>query len=328
MAVTVTGNVTAIDRLRLAVLPTPLQEAPRLAAALRLSGRLLVKRDDLTGFAVAGNKARPLELLLGAARAAGADVLVTGGAPASNFCQGAAAAAAVAGIDCVLVYAGSPTAPAHPNRLAARRFGAQLEWTGDPDRASVDGAIEAVAAKLRRQGRRPYTAPRGGASPVGAVGFHLAALELADQLAGRAVVVLATGSGGSTAGLVCGAVALGRRLEVHGASVSRPPADTGARVLQTARDCAELVGTPPPEAADVRLVDARGPGHGVESPGGAEAARVALTTMGLVLDPVYSAKALAALPDILGDRRNDPGLTTVFWHTGGLLDAVAGWERS
>jgi D-cysteine desulfhydrase len=301
-------------------------EAPRLADALRLRGRLLVKRDDLTGFAVAGNKARPLELLVASARDAEADVLVTGGTPGSNYCQAAAAAAAVAGMTCVLVYAGFPTPRTHPNLLAARHWGARIEWTRDPDRASVDTTIEAVAADLVRHGQRPFTTPRGGTTPLGAVGFHLAALELAAQVEGPAVVVLATGSGGTTAGLVSGTVALDRRFEIHGASVSRAPEETRDRVLVTARACSELLSTPQPEARDIRLVDARGPGHGVESPGGAKAAQLALTTTGLVLDPVYTAKALAALPDILGDRRADPDLTTIFWHTGGLLDAVSGWE--
>jgi len=318
-------------RHRLAILPTPIHEAPELARGLGVQGRLLVKRDDLTGFAVAGNKARTLELLVGDATAIGADVLVTGGASSSNFCQGAAAAASVAGMACVIVYAGSPGTRTHPNQLAAEHWGAQIEWTGDPDRASVDAGIEATAATLAREGRTPYATPRGGANPLGAVGFHLAVRELADQVDPQTyptAVVLATGSGGSTAGLVSGSTELDSRFQVHGASVSRPPDETRDRVLELARHCSELLGTDVPTAADVHVEDARGSGHGIESPSGAAAARLAMETTGLVLDPVYSAKALAALPTILGERRTDPDLTTIFWHTGGLLDAVAGWEHA
>lgn len=328
MAVTNAGVPTGT---RLAQLPTPLQATPRLAHAFGLSGRLFVKRDDLTGFAVAGNKARPLEVLVAEAQRVGADVLVTGGAPSSNFCAAAAAAARWAGLECVLVYAGAEPSARHPNHAAALHWGAQLRWTGVADRASVDAMLDATAAELVDVARSPYVMPRGGASPLGATGFHRAALELTDQLGadqpGDIAVVVAIGSGGTAAGLLAGAVALDRRLAVFGASVSRPPTESRARVLDLAAGCADLVGGPPPEARDLVLHDARGPGHGVPSDAGQRAAAVALDTEGLVLDPVYSAKALGALPVLLGSRTTDAGLTTVFWHTGGLLDAVAEWPR-
>lgn len=302
----------------LALLPTPLVPAPRLAAALGVPS-LLVKRDDLTGFAVAGNKARQLDALLADARAAGSDVLVTGGTLGSNFVQAAAAAAAWAGLRCVLVLAGGEVAPtAHPNLAAATAWGAEVRFTHDADRTSVDRALPEVAAALAAAGATPYVCPRGGASPVGALGYRDALDELLGQLDGAdPVVVIATGAGGTLAGLVAGAVATGRRLQVVGASVSRPPGETAARVLDLACSVADLRGEPRPEAADVRVVDARGPGHARPSPQGDIAADLALRTAGLVLDPVYTAKALAALPGAAGSR---PAL---FWHTGGLLDAVA-----
>jgi D-cysteine desulfhydrase len=313
----------------LAVLPTPVTETPRLADLLGLRGTLLVKRDDLTGFAVGGNKARPLEPIIAAARAAGSTVLVTGGTAGSNFCQAATAAAAWAGMDCTLVLAGDPSR--HPNLAAALAWGASVVWTGDPDRKSVDVGIVEVADTLRTQGQRPYECPRGGATSLGATGFHHAALELAaqlsDRVAGEVEVVVGTGSGGTLAGLVSGTVALGRPWHVTGASVSRAPTETAARVHALSIGTAALLGTPAPSTADVDLVDARGPGHGVASTEGARAAELALRASGLVLDPVYSAKALGAVPQILGDRRDDPDLTTIFWHTGGLLDAVAEWEH-
>ncbi|TXK35241.1 1-aminocyclopropane-1-carboxylate deaminase/D-cysteine desulfhydrase [Nonomuraea sp. C10] len=349
----------APPRAELAVLPTPLVEAPRLAEALDVRGRMLLKRDDLTGFAVAGNKARQLEMLIAAARESGARVLVTGGTPGSNFCQAAAAAAAWAGLRCVLIYAGSPPQTSHPNLLAARHWGAEIRWTHDPDRAFVDVAIERAAGEL---GQTAFAVPRGGATPLGATGFHLAALELATQLVpqaapqpgeqtaaqqgphsegrsgaqagahvegrlvGPVVVVVAAGSGGTQAGLVSGAVASGRRMLIRGASVSRPPDETARRILELGEGCARLMGTEIPEASDVVVEDARGPGHARPSEEGERAARLALRASGVVLDPVYTAKALGALPRILGERRHDPDLTTVLWHTGGLLDAVAGWE--
>lgn len=302
----------------LALLPTALVDAPRLAAALDLPS-LLIKRDDLTGFAVAGNKARQLDVLLADARTRGADVLVTGGTVGSNFVQAAAAGAAWAGLRCVLVLAGAPVPrTTHPNLAAATAWGAEVRFTGDADRTSVDQAIETVAAGLAAAGARPYACPRGGASAVGATGYRTAVDELLGQLDGALpVVVVPTGAGGTLAGLVAGVVATDRRLRVVGASVSRPADEVAARVLELACQVADLRAEPRPVAQDVVVVDARGPGHGIASPEGDLVAATALRTEGLVLDPVYTAKALAALPAVAAGR---PAL---FWHTGGLLDAVA-----
>jgi 1-aminocyclopropane-1-carboxylate deaminase/D-cysteine desulfhydrase-like pyridoxal-dependent ACC family enzyme len=316
-------------RFPLAVLPTPLVPAPRLAAALGLAGQLLVKRDDLTGFAVAGNKARPLEVLLADARASGATTLVTGGTPGSNFAAAAAAAAACAGLSAVVVYAGAEPDRAHPNLAATRYWGARVLFTGDPDRDSVDSGIEKAAARLRDAGERPYQVPRGGATAMSAAGFHWAAGELAGQLAAaRPVTVLAAvGSGGTLSGLLSGTVALGRPWRLTGVSVSRPLDETRRRVLDMAAACAHQLGTVKPAPDDAEFADGRGPGHGIPSPEGRRAADRALRTAGLILDPVYTAKALAALPEVLGATITDPDLTTVFWHTGGLLDAVNEWEN-
>lgn len=310
--------------MRLAELPTPLVEVPRLATALGVRS-LRVKRDDLTGFAVAGNKARQLELLLDEALDAGADTLVTGGTIGSNFIQAAAAAAAFADLACHLVLAGDRTpGHTHPNLAAATTWGAEVSWTGDADRSSVDAALHRVARKLTDEGRRPHVVPRGGATATGATGYRSAVDELLMQLpplvadAPPPVVVIATGSGGTLAGLVAGVVARDRPFRVVGASVSRPPEALRADVLRLAREVADRRGEPAPAADDVCLIDARGPGHGQASAEGAHAADLALRTAGLVLDPVYTAKALAALPAVVG------GAPAVFWHTGGLLDAVAG----
>lgn len=329
------GTSAPPPRAALARLPTPLHDAPRLAAALGLAGRLLVKRDDLTGFAVAGNKTRPLEMLVADALLFGADTFITGGAPSSNFCAAAAAAARWAGMRCVLMYAGlGPTAPPHPNLSAATAWGADIRWTGVENRTSVDAALAEIgehpeAAAASQRSERAYVVPRGGASPLGATGYHRAAVELDAQLAahtaGEVSIVVAVGSGGTAAGLLAGSLAVPRRIDVLGASVSRPPAQTRDLVLDLARGCADLMGSPRPGPDDVVCVDARGPGHGIASDDGRRAQQVALETEGLLLDPVYSAKALAAMPVLLGQRRDDPDVTTVFWHTGGLLDAVAGW---
>ena len=320
-------------RFRLAALPTPLIAAPRLAEVLGV-GTLYVKRDDLTGFAFAGNKARPLEFLLADAIAENADTLVTGGAPGSNFCTAAAAAAQRAGMGCELVIAGQP-GDLGPNLALARSWGAAVRWTGVPERDSVDTGLPAAAAELGARGRRPYLIPRGGATGRGAVGYALAAVELREQLAVHgadgARVVVAAGSGGTLAGLVAGNVLMGRPFRLIGGSVSRPAEETAGRVRALARACLGLLagsglpGLPGTEMVsggeiglqDVVVADARGPGHGLPSPEGTAAAEQAMRTEGLMVDPVYTAKALALV------GRHADGGDVVFWHTGGQLDVVA-----
>ena len=190
------------DRYPLAALPTPLVRSRRLERMLD-SPPILVKRDDLTGFALAGNKARKLEFLLGDALAGGCDVLVTGGGPGSNHCQATAVAARVAGLSCHLVMYGTERAPVHPNLALARCLGATVSFTGHDDRGSVDPALAKVADGLAAAGRRPYVIPRGGATAVGAAGYGLAVAELADQLRSLEmepeIVVVATGSCGTQA---------------------------------------------------------------------------------------------------------------------------------
>ena len=323
----------AAARVGLAALPTPLVPAPRLAAAAG-AGSLYVKRDDLTGFAFAGNKARPLEFLVAAALAEGADTLVTGGAPGSNFCAAAAAAACRAGLRCELVMAGTgpgPFSPVSPALALARSWGAAVRWTGVADRDSVDAGLPAAAAAVAAAGHRPYVIPRGGATGLGAIGFALAAMELRSQLAecgvASALVVVAAGSGGTLAGLVAGHVLAGRPWRLVGASVSRPPQETARRVLGLARECLGLLSPSSGDFAgpddvvrpdDFVVADARGPGHGLASAEGIAAAELAMRTEGLMTDPVYSAKALA-----LALSRAPAGGNVVFWHTGGQLDVVA-----
>ncbi|MFC4947297.1 1-aminocyclopropane-1-carboxylate deaminase/D-cysteine desulfhydrase [Pseudonocardia sp. GCM10023141] len=301
-------------RFPLAQLPTPLHRAHRLEAALGV-GPLLLKRDDLIGFGLAGNKTRPLEFLLGAARAEGADVFVTGGGPGSNFCPAAAMAARAAGLDCELVVWGDPAGA--PNLALAVAAGATLIPTGDTNREAVDVLVAERAATLRAAGRRPYAVPRGGSTALGAVGFAAAAVELAQQLDEEpALIVLAVGSGGSSAGLMAGLAAAGLDTPVLGVSVSRPPAEIAAHVQELAAGCAALLGTPAPRAPEI--IDARGPGFGTATRRERERARLALHTEGLLLDETYGAEAFSAAVDQL-EAGSGPVL---YWHTGGLLPAT------
>ncbi len=279
----------------------------------------LVKRDDLSGFALAGNKTRPLEYLVADALAAGADTLVTGGRPSSNFCAAAAAAASVAGLACHLVLAAGSSATV---RLA-RAFGACLESTSRSG-SGIDDDIEAHAEKLRAAGFRPYAMPRGGSTAVGAQGFAEAAHELDGQLRERGVepaaVVCAVGSGGSYAGLLCAAAELGWPWPVVGASVSRPLEEMRSVVAALASSAALLRSSSSFAAID--LVDALGPGHGLVDASHRALITTAARKAGLLLDPTYTAKALQVAVAV---ARREQG-PVVFWHTGGTAAALSTLE--
>ncbi len=310
-------------RIDLVAAPTPLKRMRRLEAALQ-TGPLYVKRDDLTGFGVAGNKARALEYLLGAAIEGGADVLVAAGSPSSNFCAAAALAAATVGLDCDLLFPGTPPAAPSVNVELARATGARLLFGVVGSREELDDAVVEHANALRADGRRPYPLPRGGATPVGAIGYAYAARELAEQCdhAGIqvATVVVATGSGGTQAGLVAGQVGFGLTWQLVGASVSRPAQPLADQILRNSQDCASLLALNPPGIENVDLRDCRGGGFGLASHDDHLSGRLALRHEGLLLDDYYGTKAMSLFRSLLAEGALTPA---VFWHTGGVAAALA-----
>jgi D-cysteine desulfhydrase len=303
-------------RFPLAALPTPLTRAQRLERALG-AGPIWIKRDDLTGFATAGTKVRPLEFLIGDAQASGASVIVATGSPSSNFCAVAALAARTAGLDCEVLYAGHrPAQPPYPVRLA-RAAGARLCFDPALARDDLDAAVQAHAAKL---GRRAYPLPRGGATPTGALGCAHAARELAAQLPDQpATLVVATGSGGTQAGLVAGVRQFGLPFRVIGASVSRPVVQARARVVAVARACARLTRSAEPTTSDVDVRDGLGPGFGIPADADRQSAALALCHEGLLLDDTYTAKSMTLLRELAGTGVDG---ALVFWHTGGVFAAL------
>jgi D-cysteine desulfhydrase len=309
-------------RVPLAILPTALQHMPRLERALG-AGPLYVKRDDLTGFGVAGNKARALDYLVGAAVADDADVLVTAGSPTSNFCAAAALAAARVGLECELLIAGPTPSELSVNLELAKAAGARLLFDQVTRREDLDPAVAVRVDALRAAGRRPAPIPRGGATPVGSLGYAYAAQELAEQCDRQGLtiqtVVVATGSGATQAGLVAGQVGFGLPWRVVGASVSRSPEGLADQILRTSRECAKSIDLVPPTPADVDLRDCRGAGFGIASDEDRRSARLALTHEGLLLDDYYTAKAMTLLRELLTDEAPTP---VVFWHTGGVAKAL------
>lgn len=314
----------ARPRLEFGSWPTPLVPATRLEGRLGC-GPLLVKRDDLSGFAVAGSKTRPLEYLLGGAVADGYDTLVVGGVATSNFCQGAAVAARTAGLECHVVLPGDPPAPAAANLALALACGARVWFSGGP-RAELDERISDRAAELNRSGRSALAIPRGGASALGCLGFVRAARELSDQLAAlghdKARIVLAVGSGASIAGLAVGAGLIDAGWTITGVSVSRPLPELSAHVRVLADSCAELLGVTRGGALVPSLLQAPGGLHGEQKSSTVDehaAALLALESEGLVLDADYTARAFAVALRQLAQE----GPPVVFWHTGGLAGAIS-----
>jgi adenylosuccinate lyase len=291
----------SLARVPLVAAPTPLQPAPRLSAAI--GAEVWFKRDDLTGLGLGGNKVRALEYLLGDAVARGCDCLVTGAGAQSNWAMLAALAAQRCGLEPYLAFYGSP-APSAGNLLLDELIGAEIHYTGELDRASVDDAIEKLAADLSASGRRPCLLPRGGATARGAVGYVRSSLELHEQLGaaelGLAQLWLATGSCGTQAGLVAGAGLLRGAYDVIGVAVSRPEQESATRVRSLAEGALDLLGHGT-DAADLADVTIRGgylgPGYGLPSAEGHAAAALVARTEGVFLDPVFGAKAMAALID-------------------------------
>jgi D-cysteine desulfhydrase len=305
----------AHPKISLAHLPTPLEPMHRLGEALRFEpGCLWVKRDDCTGLAGGGNKARKLEYLCADAIAQGCDTLVTGGGRQSNHVRMTAAAANKVGIACTVVLASKP--PSHPtgNVVLDHLLAPDIVWAGPLDYYGTEAAIEAACEKLASDGRRPYRMPVGGATTVGALGYVEAADEMLAQLPDLDLVVVADGSGGTHAGLVAG---LGDHAKVLGVDVGTRP-DLDDQVPAKAAAVAALAGLSEPTGACVIDHDRFGDDYGAMTDDCRHALDLAARLEGLVLDPVYSGKAMAGLIAARSDGRIAPDQKVVFLHTGGM----------
>jgi D-cysteine desulfhydrase family pyridoxal phosphate-dependent enzyme len=315
--------MTRPPRVPLAQLPTPLEPMDRFSEWLG-GPRVLVKRDDLTGLALGGNKARKLEYLCGEAQTQGCDVLVTGGGAQSNHARMTAAAANRLGFECHLAVGGDEPRIYSGNLLLDRVLGATLHFTGANSYYDVESAIEKLAAQLASDGRRPFAMPIGGASVTGVVAYVWAADELlaqadADRSGGIDWVVVADGSGGTHAGLLAG---MGGRAQVLGVDVGTRP-DLDDVIPPLAADAAAVTGRDAP-ARELTLDHNRfGDGYGAVTDAALEAIERVAGLEGIVLDPVYTGKAMAGLVAATREGRFGAGDTVVFWHTGGAVALFA-----
>jgi len=311
-----------LPRLRLAKLPTPLDDMPNLSRALG-GPRLMVKRDDLTGLATGGNKARKLEFLIADALAQGADCVITAGGPQSNHCRQTAAAASIAGLQCHVVLGGQPQPPLG-NLLLDYLLGATIHWTPPANR---NARMRSLAAELEGQGRQPYVIPVGGSNAIGALGYVAAMFELAGQLKeqGRAVdhVFFATSSGGTQAGIVLGAKLAGFTGRMTAVSIDQLPDEQSdekflAEVCRVANLAAVLLETEiRVSIADFNTnYDYLGGGYGVVGDLEREAIRLLAHNEGLLVGPDYTARAAGAMIDLIRHGQFTADQTLLFWHTG------------
>lgn len=316
-------HLARFARIRLAYLPTPLEPLPRLSEELGLD--LWIKRDDCTGLAGGGNKTRKLEFLLGAAFEQDADTLVTQGAVQSNHVRQTAAAAAAHGLACEIILEERTGSKAtdyvgNGNVLLDRLFGATLRTV--PGGTDMVAELEKTAAEVRARGGKPYVIPGGGSNPVGALGYVDCAREIVVQADEMDLevhrIVTATGSAGTHAGLVAGLAVMGADIPVLGIGVRAPKDRQEANVFKLAEETAALLGQPGRVTREMVVADCDyvGEGYGLIDQGVIDALTLAARLDGIVLDPVYSGKAVKGLI-ALARAGQFKGETLVFLHTGG-----------
>jgi D-cysteine desulfhydrase family pyridoxal phosphate-dependent enzyme len=332
-AITRVRNALASQpRISLAGLPTPLLEAPRLRDALggaHACPRILIKRDDLTWLGLGGNKARKLEFLIADAKSQGATTIITTGAVQSNHARMTAAAAAMAGMRCVLVLTTTVDRPAVAgNLLLDKLYGAEIRLVPSIDPMLAVGKDEAVVADVveeeRARRRTPYVVPVGGSSGVGVLGYVGGSAELVEQLQDARIspsrLYYASGSRGTQAGLTLGAKLCDAPYRVYGVAVSAGEPEKIERARRIANEAAMRLQLSERIDLDDLFTDQEfiGDGYGIATREGLEAIALLARHEAIVLDPCYTSKAMAALINHVrsGELRADE--TVVFLHTGGV----------
>ena len=308
------------QRVSLAHLPTPLEPLPRLTQHLN-GPEIWIKRDDLTGLAGGGNKTRKLEFLMAEAQAQGCNHVVTVGGVQSNHCRQTAAAAAKLGLGCSLIFRGDAPSSPQGNFLLDQLMGAHVYYAQDRQRAEV---ANEVVAQLEAMGHKPYLIPLGGSNVVGTSGYVRAMGELTEQMTAQNLnfdfIVFGTSSGGTQAGLVLGAVAYGFRGRILGISIDESAETIKMQAAALATATATHLGlgfVPLAERVEVND-DYAEPGYGVLTDTEREAIQLVGQKEGILLDPVYTGRAMGGLIDLTRWGAFTRSHKILFWHTGGM----------
>lgn len=317
------ARLNDLPRARFTFLPTPLVELRRLSAMLK-GPRLLMKRDDLTGLGLGGNKTRKLEFLLGEALEQGCDSVITGGAMQSNHCRQTAAAAASVGLECHLALGGEEPEIRNGNLLLDRLFGAIVHWCGDERRGEQ---IPHIAAELHSRGKKPYVVPYGGSNVVGAMGFVAAVGEVKAQLDEHKIaidhLIVASSSGGTHAGMAVGLDVFGLAAHITGIGIDKGQWGDVAyesQLADLANQTAERLGIGAIYSADEFRVrrDYLGRGYGVMGDLEQEAIALFAEQEAILLDPVYTGRTMGGFIDMVRNAELGPDDTVLLWHTGGV----------
>jgi 1-aminocyclopropane-1-carboxylate deaminase/D-cysteine desulfhydrase-like pyridoxal-dependent ACC family enzyme len=305
----------------LAAGPSPLHELTRLPRATGAVDppRVFIKRDDLLSFGCGGNKVRKIETVVAKAKAAGADTIITCGGAQSNHARVTAAAGAALGLHVVLVLNGQPPVALTGNAKLDALFGAEVRFVSSRD--DREAAMNAVADDARAAGRTPFVIPLGASTPTGAIGFARGIAEVATAAVKPTAIVHASSSGGTQAGLICGCALLGLAPRIVGISADEPAARLAATVRGLLEGVANLLGARPENAGASGPIDVDdtqvGDGYGIPTTASQEALELTARSEGILLDPVYTAKAMAGLIARLKSGEFTANDTVLFWHTGG-----------
>ena len=308
----------------LASAPTPVEELHRLRESLGGGPRLLVKRDDTIGFAFGGNKVRTMRVVAADALAKGADTLITAGGVQSNHARVTAAVAAKLGLRCILVANGRAPDRVTGNALLDQLLGAEVRYV--VDRSDRTPAMEAAAEETRRAGHTPYVIPIGASTPLGAVAFADAIMEVREQIEAPDVIIHSTSSGGTQAGLLAGCALAGWPTRVIGISADETTEALTRDVRQILNGMPALLGLSSDRFAEATIeVDDRfvGTGYGVPTADSTQALERCARTEALFLDPTYTAKAMSGLIARYVSREFPDTATVLFWHTGGQVALFA-----
>ncbi len=312
-------------RVALGTFPTPLDACPRLSEAVG-GPPIYIKRDDLTGLALGGNKTRNLEFQIGSAVAQGCDSVVAGADTQSNQCRQASAACAKVGLDCFLVLSGGLHNDVQGNLLLDHIFGANVTVLADTSIDNLQARIDPIEAELRAQGRKPYRITSMYPEPAlrAMCGYLSCALELAAQLPALpqppSAIFITSGSGTTHAGFAAGVKVLGLDVEVVGISIKEPADEQRANVAARSQRLAEQLDIPCGLTADeVRVSDDYlGAGYGEITEPGMEAIRLTAQHEGILLDPVYTGKTMSGLIDAARNGALLANRPVIMVHTGGI----------
>jgi D-cysteine desulfhydrase len=313
-------SLNKIKTIKLASLPTPLDEAKGLAGKIGLS-KLFIKRDDLTGLAGGGNKARKLEYDFAEIMLGGYDVVLTAGGIQSNHARMTAAAARKLGLDIKLVLGGSDFEIVKGNLLLDVMFNSEIRYLVDDDaNVSLENEMNKWADELLQEGRKPFAIPIGGSTGLGALGYVKAIQELAEQFGNESVqIILGVGSCGTFAGAILGAKIFMPNARVIGISVSRTVDAIKQRTKELIKESSDLINCNiNADDYSIECYDDYHTEYGIITEAGEKAINISANLEGILLDPIYTGKVMAGLIDLVTKNIIDNNIPVIFIHTGGM----------